>query len=258
MLRSRLIVSLLLKDGGLVKTVKFKEPRYLGDPINTVRIFNEKEVDELAIFDISCTTNGKSPDFKLIESLAEECRMPLCYGGGIKSVAEAQRIFDLGVEKIAISSAAVYNPSLITEIARRVGSQSVVVVLDVKKRLIGGYEIRTHNGSKRVDGELVEIVKRMKHYGAGEIVINNITNDGSMKGYDLGLVACVKEVTDLPLTILGGAGGTEDVGLLTRQFGIIGAASGSQFVYKGKLKGVLMHYPDAELKSSITKFTSLK
>ena len=146
MLRPRIIASLLIQDNGLVKTTKFKEPRYLGDPMNAVRIFNEKEVDELAVFDISATVNGKGPNFKMIENFAEECRMPLCYGGGITKVEEAQQIFSLGVVKKAISAAAFKNPELITELSNKVGAQSVVVVLDVKKKFLGGYDVYTHNG----------------------------------------------------------------------------------------------------------------
>lgn len=148
MLRPRIIPSLLVHDKGLVKTVHFKNPKYVGDPINAVKIFNEKEVDELAVFDIDATVLGKEPDYALIEKLANQSRMPLCYGGGVKTVEQAQKIFGLGIEKIALSSAVIENPNLITQIADRVGSQSVIVVMDVKKKLLGGYEIYTHNGKK--------------------------------------------------------------------------------------------------------------
>ena len=148
MLRPRIIPSLLIHDKGLVKTVKFKDHKYIGDPINAVKIFNEKEVDELAIFDIDATVLGNEPNYILIEKLANQSRMPLCYGGGVKTVKQAQRIFSLGVEKIALSSSIIQNPNLITEISEKVGSQSVIVVLDVKKKLVGGYEIYTHNGKK--------------------------------------------------------------------------------------------------------------
>ena len=148
MLRPRIIPSLLIQDNGLVKTVNFKNPKYVGDPINAVRIFNEKEVDELAIFDIDATAKGLEPNYSLIERIANQSRMPLCYGGGVKTVEQAQKIFGLGIEKIALSSAVLHNPELITQIANRVGAQSVIVVLDVKKKLFGGYEVYTHNGKK--------------------------------------------------------------------------------------------------------------
>jgi cyclase len=253
MLRPRIIASLLIKDNGLVKTTKFKEPRYLGDPMNAVRIFNEKEVDELAVFDISATVNSKGPNFKMIENFAEECRMPLCYGGGITKVEEAQQIFSLGVEKIALSNAAFQNPQLITELSNKVGAQSVVVVLDVKKKLFGGYDVYTHNGTKSVGKNPFELIQKFQELGAGEIVINNIDEDGMMKGYDLSLVEKARKSTILPLTVLGGAGSLEDIGKLIEKFGIIGAAAGSRFVYKGKLKGVLINYPNNEEKKELIK-----
>lgn len=253
MLRPRIIASLLIKDNGLVKTTKFKEPRYLGDPMNAVRIFNEKEVDELAVFDISATVNGKGPNLKLIENLAEECRMPLCYGGGITKVEEAQQIFSLGVEKIALSSVAFNNPKLITDLADKVGAQSVVVVVDVKKKLFGGYDVFTHNGKKSIGKNPFELISYFQELGAGEIVINNIDEDGMMKGYDLSLVEKARTATTLPLTVLGGVGNLDDIGKLVEQFGIIGAAAGSLFVYKGKLKGVLINYPTAEEKKELIK-----
>lgn len=253
MLRPRIIASLLIQDNGLVKTTKFKEPRYLGDPMNAVRIFNEKEVDELAVFDISATVNGKRPNFKMIENFAEECRMPLCYGGGITKVEEAQQIFSLGVEKIALSAAAFKNPELITELSNKVGAQSVVVVLDIKKKFLGGYDVYTHNGTKIVGKNPFELIQKFQELGAGEIVINNIDEDGMMKGYDLSFVEKARKSTTLPMTVLGGAGSLEDIGKLIEKFGIIGAAAGSRFVYKGKLKGVLINYPNNDEKRELIK-----
>lgn len=253
MLRPRIIASLLIQDSGLVKTTKFKEPRYLGDPMNAVRIFNEKEVDELAVFDISATVNGKGPNFKMIENIAEQCTMPLCYGGGITKVEEAQQIFSLGVEKIAISSAALINPKLITELSNKVGSQSVVVVLDVKKKLFGGYAVFTHNGTNVIRESPFELIQNFQELGAGEIVINNIDEDGMMNGYDFSLIEKVIKYTTLPITVLGGAGSLEDIGRLFEKFGIIGAAAGSRFVYKGKLKGVLINYPSNEEKRAVIR-----
>jgi cyclase len=251
MLKPRIIASLLIKDGGLVKTIKFKEPRYLGDPMNAVRIFNEKEVDELAVFDISATLQSNGPNFKMIENLASECRMPLCYGGGITTVEEAQQIFSLGVEKIAISSSAINNPALITELSNKVGAQSVVVVLDVRKNFLGEYSVHTHNGAKSVNVNPFELIKDLQLLGAGEIVLNSIEKDGMMNGYDFSLVEKVRQVTTLPLTVLGGAGSMEDIGKLIEKFGIIGSAAGSIFVYKGKLRGVLINYPNNEEKTKL-------
>lgn len=251
MLRPRIIPCLLIQDKGLVKTVQFKDAKYVGDPINAVRIFNEKEVDEIMILDIDATVQGREPDYKMIENLAAECRMPLCYGGGVKTVYQAQRIFSLGVEKVAISSASVMNPGLIAEIGRRVGSQSIVVVLDVKKNKSGKYEIWTHNGKNNTGKDAIEYAKELENIGAGEIVVNSIDNDGQMKGYDMDLVENVRTSVHLPLTILGGAGKLEDIGSLISKYGIIGASAGSLFVFKGVFRAVLINYPDHQLKSTL-------
>jgi cyclase len=253
MLRPRIIPCLLVHDKGLVKTEHFKTPRYLGDPMNAVRIFNEKEVDELIILDIDATVEGRGPDFKMIEHWAEECRMPLCYGGGVTTVEQAQRIFSLGVEKIAFSAGAIKNPDIIREISEKVGSQSVVVVLDVKKKLFGGYEVYTHNGKKATGKSPFELIKIFEQLGAGEIVINSIDKDGEMKGYDMKLIEASRKETTLPLTAIGGAGKLEDIGELISKFGIIGAAAGSLFVFKGKLKAVLINYPNFIDKESLIK-----
>lgn len=253
MLRPRIIPCLLVKDKGLVKTINFKDPKYVGDPINAVRIFNEKEVDELMILDIDATVENREPDYKMIEHWASECRMPLCYGGGIKTVEHARKIFSLGVEKVAMSSAALLNPALIKEISESVGSQSVVVVIDVKKKLFGGYELFIHNGKRSINKNLISFLQEMENQGAGEIIINNIDLDGTMKGYDLLLAEKVRECTSLPLTILGGAGSLEDVGRLVNKFKIIGAAAGSLFVFKGKYRAVLINYPTPEEKDDLIK-----
>jgi cyclase len=253
MLRPRIIPCLLVKDKGLVKSKQFKDYRYLGDPMNAVRIYNEKEVDELTVLDIDATVLKKVPDLKLIKHMAEECRMPLCYGGGITSVEQAQEIFSLGVEKISISSAAINNPNLISEIAEKVGSQSVVVVLDVKKKLFGGYEVYINNGKTATGKNPFDLIKHYQELGAGEIVVNNIDNDGVMKGYDIALLEKARESSTLPLTALGGAGSLEDIGKLIRRFGIIGASAGSLFVYKGKLNGVLINYPSPIEKDELIK-----
>jgi len=251
MLRPRIIPCLLVKNKGLVKTLQFKEGKYIGDPINAVRIFNEKEADELMVIDIDATSNNHVPDFKMIENLASECRMPLCYGGGINTLEQAQRIFSLGVEKIAISSAAIQNPTFVSEIASKVGSQSVVVVLDVKKKLFGGYDLYTHNGKKNSNINPFDFAIKMENEGAGEIVINSIDNDGVMKGYDLDLIDKIRNSITLPLTVLGGAGNLEDIGGIIQKYGIIGAAAGSLFVFKGKYKAVLINYPNWEEKDSL-------
>lgn len=253
MLRPRIIPCLLVHNKGLVKTVNFKNPKYVGDPINAVRIFNEKFVDELMVLDIDATVQNREPDYQMIEFLAAECRMPLSYGGGVKSVEQAQRIFSLGVEKIAMSASVVDNPNLITEMAEQVGTQSVVAVVDVKKKLLGGYEVYTHNGRVNSKKDPVAFVCELERLGAGEIVINSIDNDGVMKGYDLSLVDKVRSATSLPITVLGGAGSLNDVGALIKKHGLIGAAVGSLFVFKGVYKAVLINYPSPSEKDALIK-----
>ena len=253
MLRPRIIPCLLVRNQGLVKTVKFDEGKYVGDPLNAVRIFNEKEVDEIVVLDIDATTVGTGPDFKMIGHLAAECRMPLCYGGGVKSVEQARRIIELGVEKVALSSAAVESPELISQIAREIGSQSVVVVLDTRRKLLGRYEVCTHNGRKGTGKTPAELARRFEELGAGEIVINSIDNDGAMKGYDEALASSVRAATSLPMTVLGGAGSLADIGKLITKFGIVGAAAGSLFVFKGVYRAVLINYPRPDEKDQLIR-----
>lgn len=248
MLKPRIIPCLLVHKKGLVKTISFKDPKYVGDPINAVRIFNEKESDELMVLDIDATVDGREPDYELIEKLASECRMPLCYGGGIKTEDQAQRIFSLGVEKVALSSAAIKDPDLVTRIANRVGTQSAVVVLDVKKKRFGGFEVVTHNGKKSTGKDPIKMAALFQEKGAGEIVINSVNEDGQMKGYDLNLAERIRKEIKLPMTILGGAGSLEDIGQLIARFGIVGAAAGSLFVFRGAYKAVLISYPDGREK----------
>lgn len=249
MLRPRIIPSLLVHKKGLIKTVQFGDNKYVGDPINAVKIFNEKEVDELIVLDIDATVEGREPDFEMIKNLAIECRMPFCYGGGVKTVAQAVKIVSLGVEKVAFSSAALDNPSLLIEVGKAIGVQSVVVVLDYKKKksLFGSsYEIFTHNGKKASGKKILDFVKELNNIGIGEIVINSIAHDGMMKGYDIEMAEEVRKVCDIPLTILGGAGSLSDIEALVNKFGIIGASAGSFFVFKGKYRAVLISYPSFE------------
>jgi len=252
MLRPRIIPCLLVKDKGLVKTVNFRHPKYVGDPINAVRIFNEKEVDELMVLDIDASSNKQEPDYKMIEYLAAECRMPLCYGGGVTTVEQTKRIFGLGVEKIAISSAAVENHSIVSKMAEQVGNQSVVVVLDVKKRLLGDkYDVWTHNGKTNSGKNPVEFAEELEKLGVGEIVVNSIDNDGVMKGYDMNIVDKIRQVITVPMSVLGGAGSLKDIGQLINRHGIIGAAAGSLFVFKGVYKAVLINYPNHAEKEAL-------
>lgn len=244
MLRSRIIPCLLVHKNGLVKTVRFNDKTYIGDPINTVKIFNEKEVDELLVLDIDATVIGREPNYNLIEKLANESRMPLCYGGGIKTPQQATRIFNLGVEKIALSSIAIKEPDIVSDLVDMVGSQSVVAVIDVKKNFFGKYEIVTHNGTKSAGVDLYKTINSLIEHGVGELVINSVDNDGVMSGYDFKLIDKIHESIKVPLTILGGAGSIDDVLEAVRRYKIIGVSAGSIFVFKGKYKAVLISYPE--------------
>lgn len=252
MLRPRIIPCLLVKNGGLVKTVRFGDPKYVGDPINAVKIFNEKEVDELTVLDIDATVQNREPNYTMIANLAAECRMPLCYGGGVRTVEQVEKIISLGVEKVAMSAAAVRSPELISEAAARVGNQSIVVVMDVKKSgLLRRYEVFTHNGTQGTGLDPVALARRVEALGAGEVVVNAIDRDGEMKGYDLELISRVHEAISLPMTVLGGAGTLKNIEGLIRTFGIIGAAAGSLFVFKGKYRAVLINYPNRVEKAAL-------
>lgn len=252
MLRSRIIPCLLVHEEGLVKTQQFKDPKYVGDPINAVKIFNEKEVDELIVLDIDASVEDKEPDYKMIENLAAECRMPLCYGGGVKSVEQAMKIVSLGVEKVALSSAFEENPSLAAELAAAVGTQSVVAVVDVKKiGLFSKYSVFTHNGKRRSKRDLAEYCQSLEDAGVGEIVINSIDQDGMMSGYDEKLIDTIRDTVSIPMTVMGGAGSLNDIKGLIKKHGVIGAAAGSLFVFKGVYRAVLINYPQPAEKRAL-------
>ena len=254
MLRPRIIPCLLVHNGGLVKTSRFAAPKYVGDPINAVKIFNEKEADELVVLDIDATALGTEPNFRLIAQFAAECRMPLCYGGGVKTVEQAKRIIGLGAEKVAISSAALANPRMVSMIAEEIGRQSVVVVLDVKKGPPGNdYTLWTHNGRQSTGKSALQFAKEAEDLGAGEIMINSIDNDGQMKGYDLDLARRVREAIGLPMTVVGGAGSLQDIARLIATCGVVGASAGSLFVFKGPHRAVLISYPGQTQKEDLIR-----
>jgi cyclase len=254
MLRPRIIPCLLLRQGGLVKTVGFGRATYVGDPVNAVKIFNEKEADELMVLDIDATSEGREPNLRLISQIAVECRMPLCYGGGIHTVDAARSIINLGVEKVSIGTAFVERPALISEIAAEVGGQSVAVVLDVRRRpLRGGYTVNTHNGTRDTGRAPEDLALEAQEQGAGEIVVNSIDGDGSMSGYDLALARRVRDAVRIPLTVLGGAGSLDDIAKLIDTCGVVGAAAGSLFVFKGAYRAVLINYPGESQKEELVR-----
>lgn len=244
MLRSRVIPSLLLHDGELVKTVRFGDEKYVGDPINAVRIFNEKAVDELAVFDIGVTAESGEIDFALLRDIASQATMPLAYGGGVKSVEDGRRLVKMGFEKVSVSSAAIKRPAIVSELAVALGSQSVALCLDVRRsaRATDGYDVFLSRGSEKVERGLVDLCRTAERNGVGEIILNAIDRDGTMAGYDLELAKLVRGTVRCPLTILGGAASINDIVALEKSVGVIGAAAGSMFVFKGKNRAVLINY----------------
>ena len=252
MLFPRIIPVLLVRDKGLVKTVKFDDYKYVGDPLNAVRIFNEQQADELVILDIDATAQRRDPDYKMIENVSLESRMPLCYGGGVKSIEQALKIFSLGIEKVSLNCSALANIRLVRELSAQVGNQSVVVSMDVKKKILGNkYTCYVNNGRIKTGVNPVEFARLAEENGAGELFINSIDNDGVMKGYDLNLIRQIKSHVNIPVTAIGGAGSLEDIAALIDQERIIGAAAGSLFVFKGKYKAVLINYPTQEDKEKL-------
>jgi cyclase len=251
MIRPRVIPCLLLKHEGLVKTVKFKDPKYLGDPINIVRIFNDKEVDELIFLDITATVENRPPNFDMLGKITSECFMPLGYGGGIRTLEDVKKLLAMGVEKIVLNTLAVENPALIRAAADYAGSQAVVISMDVKKTMPGKYEVYTRGGRKGTGLDPLKFAVEMEKQGAGELFLNSIDRDGTMQGYDLELVRRVADSVSVPVVACGGAGNIQHLAEAI-QAGASAAAAGSMFVFQGPLRGVLISYPaQEELKKAI-------
>lgn len=248
MKRIRIIPALLLLNDGLYKTVRFKSPKYVGDPINTVRIFNEKGADEIVLLDIGATREKSGINYKKIGEIAGEAFMPMGYGGGVKTFDEARRVFDSGFEKVIINTAAAENPSLIGEIAKVYGSQSAVVSIDVKTGLLGGYRVFVAGGSKNTGRSPADYARDMENAGAGELILNSIDRDGTWEGYDLKLIKAVSEAVTIPVIACGGAGGMDDFRKAVNDGGASAVAAGSMFVYQKKGMGVLISFPAQALK----------
>lgn len=248
----RIIPVLLLKNKGLVKTVRFSDPKYVGDPINAVRIFNEKEVDELIFLDITATSEKRKPNFEYLEKIAGECFMPLCYGGGITSLSDIRKIINLGVEKVSINSFAYSNQSFIKEAANEFGSSTIVVSVDVKKNLWGKYVIALNNGKTLTKTDPIEYVRIIEEMEAGEILLNSVERDGVMNGYDLDLISKISGSVKIPVVACGGAKDLDDFKNALKA-GASALAAGSMFVFHGKLKAVLISYPSQkDLKSTFS------
>jgi len=242
--RTRVIPCLLLKESSLVKTVSFKEYNYIGDPINTVRIFNEFEVDELMFLDITATKQEAEPDYALLEKIASECFMPLAYGGGIKSFDQAKRIFSIGFEKVVLNSICFLKPELLTEISDFFGSQAVIASIDYKKGFFGGASVFSDAGTKRQKESPVQWAKRLEALGAGEILLTSIDRDGTWSGYDLQMTRDVSSAVSIPVVASGGAGKVEDLKDAVKTGGASAVAVGSMVVYQKKDMGVLINFPD--------------
>jgi len=242
MIRTRVIPALLLRNGGLVKTVRFRDPTYVGDPINAVKIFNEKEVDELVFLDITASKEGRGPNLSVLRDIAGECFMPLAYGGGIRSFDDAKAVFDLGVEKVVLNSAA-GDLGLISSIAAAYGSQAVVVSIDAKKKLLGRWDVFSHGGAKARGVAPSEFARSVVEAGAGEIVVQAIEREGTYSGYDIELVKMVSASVKVPVVALGGAGSITDLGRVVKEGGATAAAAGSIFVFHGKHRAVLINFP---------------
>jgi len=244
---------LLVKDRALVKTIKFRDPTYVGDPVNAVRIFNELEVDELVFLDISATPSGLRPPFKLLEEIATECFMPLAYGGGIDCVEDAKTIFGSGFEKVVLGRAAFSTPKLISEISERFGTQSVVVSVDVRQRGDGAYEVYVNGGRDRTGLDPVSYARKVEALGAGEILLYAIDRDGTHSGYDLALIQQVSSSVSIPVVACGGARGVNDFREAVRDGGASACAAGSMVVHYGPHRAVLINFPDlAEIDAALT------
>ena len=246
----RIIPVLLLQDGGLVKTVRFSDPRYVGDPINAVRIFNDKQVDELVLLDIDATRAGRGPDESALEEIAGEAFMPVAYGGGISDVATATRLIQLGVEKVALNGAAITNPHVVAEIADRLGSSTLVVAIDALQAG-SGWEVVTHSATHRTGVDVRTHAVAMAQLGAGELLLTSVDRDGTMEGYDLDLVRTVVREVDIPVVACGGAGSLADLASVVREGGATASAAGSLFVFQGRHRAVLINYPSYEARKAL-------
>ena len=253
MLQTRIIPCLLLKDDSLVKTVNFKKPAYIGDPVNTARIFNELEVDELTLLDISATSNKKKPNFKILAELANECFMPLAYGGGINDFEDAKKIFQIGIEKVIINSIAFSKPAFITELAEHFGNQAIVASIDVKKNMFGKYQVFSNSGTKKQKVDPVDWAQELEQLGAGEILLTAIHQEGTWHGFDINIIEKISNAVNIPVIANGGASSIEDIEKAVKQGNASAVSLGSMVVYQNKGMGVLVNFPDTEKLNKVLK-----
>ncbi|MBI4474327.1 MAG: imidazole glycerol phosphate synthase subunit HisF [Acidobacteria bacterium] len=243
MLTTRVIPCLLLQNGGLVKTVKFQSPDYVGDPTNAIKIYNDKQVDELVVLDIAATVAKKEPAFGAIEMFASECFMPVAYGGGLRNIGDVQRVFRLGIEKVVLNTYAVERPEFIRELSERFGAQAIVVSIDAKRNAAGGHEVFIRGGRTPTGLDPLALALKMSALGAGEIFLNSIDQDGTMAGYDLELIRNVSSAVEIPVIACGGAGKLADFGRAVKEGGAAAVATGSMVVYFGRNRAVLINFP---------------
>lgn len=243
MLTTRVMPCLLLRNGALVKTIQFKNPGYVGDPTNAIKIYNEKEVDELVVLDITATVDQRQPSFAVIEMFASECFMPVAYGGGLNRIEDVAEVFRLGIEKVVINSHAMLQPTFIRELSDRFGAQAVVVSIDAKRKPGGGHEVFIQGGRKATGLDPRAFAVQMSGQGAGEIFLNSIDRDGTMEGYDLELIRSVTSAVDVPVIACGGAGRVADFGRAVKEGGAAAVAAGSMVVYFGRNRAVLVNFP---------------
>ncbi len=243
MKRVRVIPTLLIEQGRLVKTIKFGKRTYVGDPVNTVKIFSDKEVDELVLLDIGAAKSAKGPDFAMLRDIASECLLPSGDGGGFRTLDQARQAFDAGVEKVVLKTALFDTPDLPGQVGRIYGAQAVVASLDVKKGMFGGPRVVTQCGTRKVAGSVIEVARRVVAAGAGEILLTAVDRDGTFDGYDLDLVKQVATAVDVPVIASGGARDIPDFLSAIREAGASAVAAGAQFVFKGPHRAVLVNYP---------------
>lgn len=247
MKRIRVIPVLLLKNGDLVKTVRFQKPTYIGDPINAVRIFNEKRVDELILLDIDAKRGEKRSEDQLLSEIAGEAFMPVAFGGGIDNLAQVEKILKQGIEKVVVNSAAAENPGLVTSIARQFGSQSVVISMDVRRNAFGSYRVFTEGGRKSTGSDPVAHAKRLADAGAGEILVTSIAHEGTGEGYDLKLTRAIADAVSVPVIANGGASSVADLAAAVNSGHASAVAASSMFIFQGKHRAVLISFPDESL-----------
>ena len=240
---NRVLPTLLLDKGKLVKTIQFKNPTYIGDPINAVKIFNDKEVDEIILLDISVGKENNEPDYTRIEEICSEAFMPFAYGGGIRNIDQIKRLFQLGIEKVVLNSVLSKDIAIIEKAASIFGSQSIVASVDVKKDFFGRYSAYTHSGKNKIKEGLESFLKKIESYGAGELILNSINLDGTFSGYDLDIIRKVSDLIDIPVVACGGASELDDFKEAVSA-GASAAAAGSFFVYRSKKRGILISYPE--------------